>query len=115
MLNNRVYAFAGFVTYPMDLDETALHCTAVHCPVLTYAVLPCHALSWMELVYRPDYPNNTKVVDYNKYFADCPGGCLFELGSDPTEHRNMTASNPVRVQCAVRATERIPTWYPYAI
>lgn len=53
---------------------------------------------WQDGWTGPDYPNNTKVVDYNKFYAKCEGGCLFEIGSDPTEHMNLTDSNPGMVE-----------------
>ena len=65
-------------------------CLFITCP-------RCHRLFGTQTTTRPDYPNNTKVVDYNKYYAQCTSGCLFELVSDPTEHVNLTTAEPTIV------------------
>jgi hypothetical protein len=52
---------------------------------------------WQDGWTGPNYPNVTTVVNYNKYYAQCPNGCLFRLDTDPTEHTNLTATEPAIV------------------
>jgi hypothetical protein len=62
---------------------------------------------WQDGWTGPNYPNVTTVVNYNKFYAQCPTGCLFELGSDPTEHSNLTATEPAIVATLTERVEAI--------
>ena len=59
----------------------------------------------------PEYPNATtaKQPDSNKLIHSCgfESGCLFELLSDETEHRNVAAANPAIVRRLRTAMERV--------